>query len=276
MKADPIKLLALATKLFFNRLMHIGYVLLLAGLSACSTAAPQTEDSMLASEKNRLNQEARQNPWVFLFPYKAQYRVISDQDPIGEATRKLTKSGDSWELSLTSKLSKWMISAKTREYTQVKIIDQKLYPQKFYTESDVSFKSPRIIEQQFDWNKQLEKGSKGKKKWSLPLTHPIFDRMSQLLQLRADLIANKGSYEYLVSYKGQRETYRYHQVVSEKITSSLGEHETIRFDRIENDDETFSVWLSPELNYFPVKIAQIEKNKPNIELVLQELTYLHD
>jgi len=98
--------------------------------------------------------------------------------------------------------------------------------------------------------------------------------MSHILKLRADLNSGNDSFNYLISYKGKRKSYRYVKSDIEIIKTQWGECNALRMDRIEGGDSSFSIWLCPELNYFPVKIAQFEQDKPDVVLTLNKLEYL--
>ena len=228
---------------------------------------------LLPSEINRRKQKLRQNPWLFLHPYLATYEIYSENDRLGVANRQLSDTDGLWQLKISTKLKKWLLTLKSNEYSNFKIQQQELLTQKFYSSTKISFKKARTIEQNFDWINRIETGKKNKKNWQLELSEQVFDRMSHILELRADLLRGEENFEYLVSYKGSRKLYQYTRAATEKLNTPLGELEVIRMNRISGDDSSFSIWLSPELNYFPVKIAQFEQDKPDVELRVKSLIF---
>jgi len=233
----------------------------------------ETNSQLLPGEINRRKQKLRLNPWLFLHPYEAAYEIYSENDKLGIAYRRLSDTDGLWQLKISTKLKKWLLTLKSNEYSNFKIQQQKLITQKFYSSTKISFKKARTIEQNFDWLNLKETGRKNKTNWQLELSGQVFDRMSHILELRADLLRGEENFEYLVSYKGSRKLYQYTQAAIEKLNTPLGELEVVRMNRISGDDSSFSIWLSPELNYFPVKIAQFEQDKPDVELRVKSLIF---
>lgn len=225
-------------------------------------------------EQNRIVRQQHQNPWLFLHQYKATYDVFSDNDRLGTATRNLTSTDKGWKVQMTTRIKKWMLSLKSNEFSEFVIADNKLLTSRFYTSSKVTFKSARIIEQLFDWEAKLEKGTRDKRKWELPIEQQMYDRMSHIVQLRSDLLSGKDKLEYLVSYKGSRKSFDYSLIKEERLKTPIGEIDTVKVDRIKGDESRFSVWLSPDHNYFPVKIAQIEQDKPDVVMIVKTFEYL--
>ena len=234
-----------------------------------ANVTPQNNE-LMAGEHNRIKSGIRKNLWNFLEPYNAVYQVHSEGDKLGMAKRQMYQENDSWKLSISTNLKKWLLSLKSEEYSKFKIQDQTLMTGQFYSKTKISFKKNRTISQLFDWQNKIENGNKGKKKWQLPLDTHLFDRMSHVLQLRADLIKGKKQFEYLISYKGKRKTYSYVKSEIEVIKTDIGEFAAVRMDRVDGDDSSFSIWLCPELNYFPIKIAQFEQDKPDVILTLSK------
>lgn len=224
-------------------------------------------------EKNRQQAKLKQHPWLFLHPFKAQYTVHSDGSQLGSATRQMSYTNNIWKIQMSTSLKKWFISFKSNEYSRFEIINNKLLVKEFLTSTKLTFKKENKISQLFDWSKKVEVGRKGKRKWQLPLLEEIHDRMSHIIMLRADLINHKKNFDYLVSYKGKREIYSYMQTGNERLNTPMGDLNTIRMERKKGDDSSFAIWLCPELNYFPIKIAQYEQDKPDIILKLRNLEY---
>ncbi|TQV84524.1 DUF3108 domain-containing protein [Aliikangiella coralliicola] len=237
---------------------------------------PQTPDNsgLSANEHNRLTSSLRENPWVFLHAYNASYDIYSDGDRLGSASRNMLFEDGNWKLQVSTKLKKWMLTLKSREFSKFVIQNNKLFTNEFFTSTKISFKSERKVEQSFDWQQKMEAGKKGKRNWQLPLDQHLYDRMSHLVKLRSDLLSGAKDFNYIISYKGKRKTYSYQITGDETIITPMGEINTIRLDRISGDDSRFSLWLSPEYNYFPIKIAQVEQDKPDVVLTLNKLEFV--
>ncbi|TQV76863.1 DUF3108 domain-containing protein [Aliikangiella marina] len=248
-----------------------------ANIEQTESTAPNDELAEIPgvnpSEQNKINRSLKENPWIFLHAYVATYQISADGDALGNATRKMEKKDNQWQLEVSSKLSKWLLTLRSREYSKFKIKERKMFTDEFYSKTKVSFRKDRLTKQAFDWDAKQEVGTRGKRKWSLPLESQVFDRANHLLKLRSDLLIGNQEFKYLVSYKGLREFYEYQLKGEDVIKTPFGEYQTIRLERVSGDDSSFSVWLSPELNYFPVKIAQFEQDKPDVTLTLTNLEF---
>ncbi len=249
------------------------YLLLLCGVlftfnANAAQSTLQAKNSLAASNKTPPQKKSR---WEFVRPYEATYDVHYDGDKLGSATRRLSNNNGKWKLNLSSKLKKWLLSLKSTEYSIFQLTDKDLITSKFYSRTKITFKKEKVIEQNYDWKTRQETGHKGKKKWQLPLEEYLFDRMNHLLKIRSDLIMQQDEFKYLVSYKGRRKVYHYTKSENEKLSTHLGVLETVRLDRTSGDDSRFSVWLSPQHDYIPVKIARVEQDKPDVTLLINHL-----
>jgi len=72
----------------------------------------ETPDVNSPIEQNRLKAKLKENPWMFLLPFKADYEVHSDGDKLGSATRQLQMEDGVWKLQMSTKLKKWLLSFK--------------------------------------------------------------------------------------------------------------------------------------------------------------------
>lgn len=243
-----------------------------------STGAEDSSESpdipnVVPSEQNKIKRSLQENPWVFLHAYVATYELSADGDVLGNATRKMIRKDDYWQLQISSKLSKWLLTLKSLEYSRFKIKEQKMFTDEFYSKTKVSFRKDKLTKQTFDWEAKQEVGVRGKRTWNLPLEAQVFDRTNHLLKLRSDILTGKSELKYLVSYKGLREFYEYELKGEETIKTPFGEYQTLRVERVSGDDSSFALWLSPDLNYFPVKIAQYEQDKPDVTMTLKDLEF---
>jgi len=213
------------------------------------------------------------SPWKFLHNYQAKYSVLYDGKKVGHATRELTKHDNLWTLTTQAKLSKLFFKVKSRELADFQIKDQNLLTERFFSETKRTFKKDRKMEQVFDWEHKTENGFNGKKKWKLELNQQVFDRVSHVIQLRSDLLSGKDSFVYNVSYKGKHEIYTYHLEKKESIKTNMRELSALKLVRKKSNGDIFVFWLSPELNYLPIKIAQYEDDKADVVMLLESIDY---
>jgi Protein of unknown function (DUF3108) len=212
-------------------------------------------------------------PWSFMHPYTARYQVSSDGDEIGYSNRELSNSENIWQLSTDASVSKYFLKMTSRELSRFALINNKLTTLEFDSKTKISFKKERHMNQVFNWHTGIEVGNKDKKRWQMNHSKAAFDRVSHLIQMRADLLAGKTVLTYNVSYKGKLHNYSYQHQGNEIIDSKIGKLDTIKFSREKSNGDIFIVWMSPKLNYFPVKIAQIEDDKPEITMTIESLDY---
>ena len=212
-------------------------------------------------------------PWSFLHPYVANYALISDGDKLGNAQRKLSLNGKTWNLSSSAKLSKYFLKLKSHEYTSFSIQNSKLLTHEFNSSTKITFKKEKKMKQVFDIETGIENGTRGKKSWQISHEKPVYDRVSHLVQLRSDLLNGKTSFNYNVSYKGKLQQFSYLREADEMLDTKMGTLNTVKLVRTKQNGDIFSLWLSQELNYVPVKIAQYEKDKADITMLLESLDY---
>jgi len=69
--------------------------------------------------------------------------------------------------------------------------------------------------------------------------------------------------------------YKYKRVGKEKIKTSIGELETVRFQKVREDDDKrgFEVWLAVEHHYLPVQIRFTEKDGKVFNSVVTAISY---
>lgn len=243
----------------------------------------QTEEKKQQPQQNTPNtaiepqkQHNQDKLWLFLHSYEAKYIVQSEGNMLGHATRKLTKKDDRWTLATYAKINKYFLSVKNTETTEFHFKENNLLTDRFYSKTKITFKKARVMEQNFDWKNKLETGKRRDKSWSLPLEKQVFDRVSHIVQMRADLLAGKKSFDYDVSYKGKFHVYSYNEEIEEILQTKMGPLTGIKFVRQKSNGDVFALWLCPELNYLPIKIAQYEQDKADVTLLLESVKYQAD
>lgn len=267
-----LKIISFQKAISFSSLILLTSFNLLASEKLSNASKQLSEEQLPKPLSQIIVKKKAAAAWGFLQAYTATYSAYSDGDKLGQAYRKLKRKNNQWKIELSSTIKQWLMTYKSSEYSKFFINHNQLFTQQFYSSSKLTFKSKRTVIQNYDWGKKLETGQYKKSQWELPIEGHLFDRMSHLLQLRADLLNNKQIFNYLISYKGKHKTYQYVKAGNEIISTEQGEFKSIRMNRVSNDNKMFSVWLSPELNYFPVKISQKKKGKPDMVLKLNKLT----
>jgi len=260
----------------------IAKLVLLAGLSTtfAFSAELSTKDikkTEQSTETAKLgldsNSDVNSDSWNFLKPYVANYSFLLDDDKLGHSIRTFSCDKRQWELDTNTLAKKFIINLKSKENSKFHIKDGLLINDRFVSYSKRTFKKAKNTKQMFDWNSKLETGSRNKKKWEIPIESQVFDRVSHLIQLQADLLDGKTFFNYPVSHKGKIHDYLYRFAKTEVITTKMGNLEAQKYVRMKSNGATFIVWFSPELEYFPIKISQSKKDSPVVTLLLESIEY---
>jgi hypothetical protein len=96
----------------------------------------------------------------------------------------------------------------------------------------------------------------------MAMTQQAFDDLSLEAQIRQELLNGKFSGSYNMAKKNKIEPTPFKRSGNTKITVPAGTFDTVRVDRIHDDDSrSTSFWLAPSLDYLPVKVSQINDGK---------------
>lgn len=126
----------------------------------------------------------------------------------------------------------------------------------------------------FDWSKQQAVNQISKDPWQIPIQPGMLDMLSHQAQLRLDVLATgvpaSGTrFNYDIVKKGKISHYIYRVVGSEKITTDAGPLDTLKIEKLEDDDERqTTVWLAKDWDYVIARLDHEEKGSTNrMELV---------
>ena len=239
-----------------------------------SSETIQATSQALSNKESKLNVPNQSDLWAFLHPYHAKYKVLYNGAKVGNTFRKLTLEDNKWSLLTKASVSKLFYKIKSNELTEFTIDGEKLLTNRFYSSTKRSFKKERKMEQLFDWDKNIETGYKDKNKWSIDIDGLVYDRISHIIQLRSNRLNKKTNLSFDVSYKGKKEAYSYIFEGVETIETKLGSLSAEKLIRKKSNGDTFILWLSPELNYLPIKIGQYEADKSDVVMILDSLDYI--
>lgn len=66
-------------------------------------------------------------------------------------------------------------------------------------------------------------------------------------------------------------TYEFKVVGRENVSSKAGSWDAVRVDRIDSPKKSIRFWLAPTLNYMPVKVQRVKKDRPDITMTLRAM-----
>ncbi len=191
-------------------------------------------------------------------PYSANYNFTIEDKYKGSATRTLSKSGSNWKYDFNARVSGVATASQNSSFL---LNGNNVTPTKASTTYKV-FGIGRTHNLSFNAAaKQVTSTYKGKTVTS-SMPQQAFDDLSLEVQIRQDLLNGKFSNNYYIAKKDKVEKTPFKNAGKAKITVPAGTFDTIRIDRIHDDnDRSTSFWLAPSLDYLPVKVSQINDGK---------------
>ena len=227
----------------------------------------------IQNNETKLDSSNQTDLWSFLHPYRAKYKVLYNGSKVGNAYRELTYDENQWSVSAKASVSKLFYKINSNELTEFAIDGEKLFTNRFYSSTKRSFKKERKMEQFFDWENNVETGYKDKNKWNIEIDGLVYDRISHIIQLRSNRLNKAPNLSFDVSYKGKKETFKYTLEGIEAVQTKMGKLSAEKLVRKKPNGDTFVLWLSPDLNYLPVKIGQYEVDKSDVVMILDSIDY---
>jgi len=196
-------------------------------------------------------------------PYEATYTAKLRGIKIRGLRKFEEIDKDTYKLSWRAK-ALWM---RLDEWSVFKVVDEKVIPVSYhYTRKGLG--SDRPVHVYFDWENMKVRGSKGDKKYHFDLEENVLDKLSFQVQLQIDLLQNNKltAANYRIARYNRLSDYSFSYLQKERIDTELGPQQTLVFERKKNDGST-KLWISPEQNYLPVKIENVDDGKSNTILI---------
>ena len=168
-----------------------------------------------------------------------------------------------------SGLATLAFSGKRIETSSGVITPQGLKPNQYRYE--LSNKQERFLQADFDWqNARITlKNTKGETSFSLE--NGTLDVLSFLYQFM--FVGPLDEMSYNITNGKTVRHYQYHFLGEEKITSKLGELNTLHIGKSSGDpDEKTELWLASDYRYVPVKIIKIAKDGTGFEFVVTRIS----
>lgn len=200
-------------------------------------------------------------------PSNADYSFTIEDKYKGTATRTLNKSGNNWKYDVKARVAGVATASQSSAFT---ISGNNVSPSQASTTYKL-FGIGRTHNLNFNaGKKQVASNYKGKTV-NLSMAQQAFDDLSLETQIRQDLLNGKFSGNYYMAKHDKVEKTPFKKSGTTKITVPAGTFDTIRVDRIHDDNSrSTSFWLAPSLDYLPVKVSQINDGK-KMDLELTKL-----
>ncbi|WP_438970047.1 DUF3108 domain-containing protein [Methylophaga sp.] len=121
-------------------------------------------------------------------------------------------------------------------------------------------KKDKILEMDFDWQKNIVSIDDRQHPWELELEPGTLDKLVYQIRLMQDLERGIEQVDYRIADGGKLKTYHIEVLGKEIITTPLGQIEAVKLTRHREkpSDRQTTLWCAPALNYLPVKLEHIE------------------
>lgn len=191
-------------------------------------------------------------------PTNADYSFTVEDKYKGTANRTLTKTGNTWKYNVKARVAGVATAAQNSTFSLTGNTVTPVSASTTYKILGVG----RTHNLKFNnAKKQVASSYKGKTV-NLKVAQPTFDDLSLEMQIRQDLINGKFTGNYYMAKHDKIEKTPFKKSGSTKITVPAGTFDTVRVDRIHDDNSrSTSFWLAPSLDYLPVKVVQVNDGK---------------
>lgn len=125
---------------------------------------------------------------------------------------------------------------------------------------------------EFDWNGDEVLSRFADSETGLALTEGVSDKLLFQLQLRQQLLTGQtGPFEFSIVDEDEIEVQRYALVDEERLSTELGEFDTIKLQRIRADDSPRSTffWLAKDWHFLLIAIEQTDSRGRKTVLTLR-------
>jgi len=133
-------------------------------------------------------------------------------------------------------------------------------------------KRARVVAIDLAWDESKARGNGRGGAWELPVPQGTVDELSVQLALIADLRAGHRQLSYPVIDDGTLEAMAFRVAGAERLDTRLGELDTVRVERVRDDDRATTYWFAPALGYMPVRILHEERDGWSVDLRIESLS----
>lgn len=205
--------------------------------------------------------------------FKAEYQLKKIGMTLGTAKFSLHETAtNTWRYASSIKpsgMARMFSKDEFSEASSVLFQDRRLTPIGYqYIRSG---KKPEVASVSYDWAAKQATFIRNGESQSMPLQNNHQDRYSMVLALMQATAHGQQKMQYQVIDKSMK-LRSYTRGGEEVIKTSLGKKNTIRIIQ-DSGRRQIHYWLSPELNYIPVRIEQFKEGKSQLKLTLKKLKW---
>ncbi len=142
-----------------------------------------------------------------------------------------------------------------------------------YSSRYTGHKGPSTVSVRFDWRRSKIKNKKNDRRWELPLSAPVFDKLLYQLAIMYDLGAGKRDLSYRIVDGHEIKTYRFLYLGTERVKTPLGEFDAVKIERRkENSKRRTTIWCAPRLRYLAVRLDNRDDKGRDVTALIDHLT----
>ena len=198
-------------------------------------------------------------------PFTAHYQLSRNDLRIGESRISL-ETGDDGAYVYRSDtqprgLLAWLRNDRIQERSEGVLEERGVRPTHYRYEHTGGSRE-RLAVLSFDWEDGVVENRVENKPWEMPVPDDAVDKLVVTLAVMLDLERGRSDMAYAVADGGHLKHWRFRVIGRERVTTSAGEFDTVKLERVREDDKrTTHIWVAPELRHLPVRIEQYERGE---------------
>ncbi len=206
--------------------------------------------------------------------FQAQFDVRVNGVKVAKAQFSLINTGGNEyvyeQISEAIGIASWFKREKVRETSLWRLTEQGIKPITYrYSRQGGSDDSEEELV--FDWEKyRVESTVKGHT-WSMEIPEGTLDKLVIQIAMLLGLQSGQNHFKYPIPNDGRLKHYEFKTVGEEEIILPTGKVNTIKLARLDDDrDQTF-IWVSPDMQYIPVRFLKLKKSGLKYEIRLRKI-----
>ncbi len=142
-----------------------------------------------------------------------------------------------------------------------------------YSSRYTGHKGPSTVNVRFDRRRSKIQNQKNERRWELPLSDSVFDKLLYQLAIMYDLRAGKRDLSYQILDGHEIKTYRFLDLGTERVKTPLGVFDSVKIERRkENSKRRTTIWCAPRLGYVAVRLDNRDNKGREITALIDRLT----
>jgi hypothetical protein len=210
-------------------------------------------------------------PQFVIKPFDAMYDMYRQGDKLGGGKRSLKALGNhTYSLSLESDLEWLIFSDRRKEESTFHHMHGHLTPVSYAYERTGTGRD-KELSIKFNPDHTLTIKPKPKKSPDI-WDDGLLDEMSLHVQIQADLIAGKKTFDYnVLTNSGKLKNYQFEIIGHELITVGFGRFDAVKVARVYDKDKFYAqhAWFIPELNYTLARLWRMKKGVEQYDLIIR-------